>query len=118
MNDYGYLISPPELNVEVAASSASIDLWAKRRACCRNGVREYLVWLVIEARLEWSCLEDDDYRLQLPDAQGVLRRRVFPGLRLPVAPLLAGDTAKVLAALTGREPLNRKPPETSVKSED
>jgi hypothetical protein len=25
----------------------------------------------------------------------------FPGLRLPVAPLLAGDTAKVLAALTG-----------------
>ena len=25
----------------------------------------------------------------------------FPGLRLPAAPLLAGDTAKVLAALTG-----------------
>ena len=25
---------------------------------------------------------------------------VFPGLRLPVAPLLTGDTAKVLAALT------------------
>ena len=42
----------------------------------------------------------------------------FPGLRLPVAPLLAGDTAKVLAALTGHEPLNRKPPETSVVEED
>jgi len=41
-----------------------------------------------------------------------------PGLRLPVAPRLAGDTAKVLAALTGHEPLNRKPPETSVKSEN
>ena len=40
----------------------------------------------------------------------------FPGLRLPAAPLLAGDTAKVLAALTGHEPLNRKPPETSVNS--
>jgi hypothetical protein len=37
---------------------------------------------------------------------------------LPVAPLLAGDTAQVLAALTGHEPLNRKPPETSVNSED
>ena len=36
----------------------------------------------------------------------------------PVAQLLAGDTAKVLAALTGHEPLNRQPPETSVKSED
>ena len=75
-------------------------------------------WLVTEAGLEWFCLEDDDYRLQLPEARGVLNSRVFPGLRLPVAPLLAGDTAKVLASLTGTEPLNRKPPETSVKSED
>jgi hypothetical protein len=52
-----------------------------------------------------------------PDAHGVLHSRVFPGLRLPVAPLLAGDTAKVLAALTGPEPLSTKPPETSVKSD-
>jgi Uma2 family endonuclease len=118
VNDDGYLAGPPELIVEVAASSASIDLRDKRRAYCRNGVREYLVWLVAEARLEWFCLEDDDYRPQLPDAQGVLHSRVFPGLRLPVAPLLAGDTAKVLAALTGHEPLNKKPPETSVKRED
>ena len=29
-----------------------------------------------------------------------MHSRVFPGLRLPVGPLLAGDTAKVLAALT------------------
>jgi hypothetical protein len=62
--------------------------------------RESLVWLVAEARLEWFCLEDDEYRLQEPDAQGVLHSRVFPGLRLPVAPVLACDTAKVLAALT------------------
>ena len=118
VNEDGYLAGPPELIVEVAASSASIDLRDKRRAYCRNGVREYLVWLVAEARLEWFCLEDDDYRPQLPDAQGVLHSRIFPGLRLPVAPLLAGDTAKVLAALTGPEPLSTKPPETSVNSED
>ena len=72
---------------------------------------------ISEARLEWFCLEADDSRPQLPDAQGVLHSRVFPGLRLPVAQLLAGDTAKVLAALTGHEPLNGKPPETSVNSE-
>jgi len=95
----GYLAGPPELIVEVAASSASIELRDKRRAYCRNGVREYLVWLVAEARLEWFCLEDDEYRPQLPDAEGVLQSRVFPGLRLPTVPLLAGDTAKVLAAL-------------------
>jgi hypothetical protein len=87
--------------VEVAASSASIDLRDKRRACCRNGVHEYLVWLVAEPRLEWFCLEEDDYCPQLPDAQGVLHSRVFPDLRLPVAPLLVGDTAKVLTTLTG-----------------
>ena len=71
-------------------------------------MREYLVWLVAEARPEWFCLEEDDYRPQLPDAQGVLHSRIFPGLQLPVAPLLAGDTAKVLAALKGHEPLNRR----------
>ena len=53
----------------------------------------------------------------MPDAQGELHSRIFPGLRLPVAPLLAADTAKVLAALTGHEPLNRKPPATSINSE-
>ena len=80
------------------------DLRDKRRAYCRNGVREYLVWLVAEARLEWFCLEDDDYRPQLPDAQGVLHSRVFPGLRLPVEPPLACDTARVLAACTENKP--------------
>ena len=118
VNDDGYLTGPPELVVEVAASSASIDLRDKRRTYCRNGVREYLVWLLAEARLEWFCLEEDDYRPQLPDAEGVLHSRFFPGLRLPVAALLAGDTTRVLDALTEHEPLDRKPPETSVNSED
>jgi Uma2 family endonuclease len=90
--------------VEVAASSASIDLRDKRRAYCRNGVREYLVWLVAEARLEWFCLEEDQYRPQLPDTQGLLHSRSFPGLCLSLAPLLACDTAKVLKALTEHEP--------------
>ena len=42
-----------------------------------------------------------------------MRTDQFPGPRLPVAPLLTGDSAKVLAAMSGQEPL-----ETSVKSED
>jgi Uma2 family endonuclease len=99
VNEDGYLTGPPELLVEVAASSASIDLRDKRRAYCRNGVREYLVWLVAEARLQWFSLEGDDYRPLVPDADGVLNSLVFPVLRLPVAPLLAGETAKVIEAL-------------------
>jgi Uma2 family endonuclease len=118
VNEAGYLAGPPELIVEVAASSASIDLRDKRRAYCRNGVREYLVWLLAEARLEWFCLEEDDYCLQLPDAQGVLHSRVFPGLQLPVAPLLAGDTAKVLATLTQNEVPMVNQSENSVVKED
>jgi len=73
---------------------------------------------VAEARLEWFCLEDDDYRPQSPDAQGELHSRIFPGLRLPVAPLLAGDTAKVLDALTQNEMPMGKQSENSVNSED
>ena len=42
-----------------------------------------------------------------------VRTDQLPGPRLPVAPLLAGATAKVLAAMSGQEPL-----ETSVNSED
>ncbi len=118
VNEDGYLTGPPELVVEVAASSASIDLRDKRRTYCRNGVREYQVWLLAEARLEWFCLEEDEYRPQLPDADGLLRSRGFPGLRLPVESLLAGNTAKVLAALAEREPHDGESPETSVKSKD
>jgi Uma2 family endonuclease len=100
VDEAGYLAGAPELVVEVATSSASIDLRDKRRAYCRSGVREYVVWLVAEARLEWFCLEGDEYRPQSPDAEGRFHSRVFPGLRLPVAPLLACDSARVLEALT------------------
>jgi Uma2 family endonuclease len=100
----GYLTGPPELVVEVASSSASIDLRDKRRAYCRNGVQEYLVWCVADRRVEWFCLEDDEYRPQSPDAQSTLQSRVFPGLRLPVEALLAGDGSKLLGALVEDQP--------------
>ena len=99
VTDDGYLAGPPELIVEIAASSASIDLRDKRRAYCRNGVREYLVWRVAEQTLDWFCLEDDEYRAQPPDTRGFLHSRVFPGLQLPVTALLAGNAAQVLEAL-------------------
>ena len=52
-----------------------VSSWPRlRKNTYRNGVREYLVWLVAEARLDWFCPEDDDYRPQLPDAQGCTAR--------------------------------------------
>ena len=71
----------------------------KRRAYCRNGVREHLVWRVAEQTLDWFCLEGEEYRAQLPDAQGFLHSRTFPGLRLPVDALRTGEAAQVLASL-------------------
>lgn len=99
VTDDGYLAGPPNLIAEIAASSASIDLRDKRRAYCRNGVREYLVWRVAEQTLDWFSLEDEEYRPQPPDAQGLLHSRTFPGLRLPVEALRTANAAEVLAAL-------------------
>jgi Uma2 family endonuclease len=95
----GYLRGAPELIVEVAASSASVDLHDKRRAYERNGVKEYLVWRVLEGQLDWFGLEEDEYVALLPDAAGLTRSKVFPGLNLNVPALLAGDVGGVLAAL-------------------
>ena len=67
--------------------SPHVIFWPCQPVTTRLDFLDYLVWLVAEARLEWFSLEDHDYRPQLPDAQGELHSRVFPGLRLPVAPL-------------------------------
>src|SRR5207253_5141026 len=49
----GYLVGPPELVAEVAQSSASIELHAKRRDYERAGVQEYLVLVVSERQAAW-----------------------------------------------------------------
>jgi Uma2 family endonuclease len=97
VGDDGYVEGPPELVVEVAASSASIDRHTKLRVYRRNGVREYLLWQVLDRRVEWFALQDDDYVSLQPDDRGVIHSRVFPGLRLAVDALLNGDLAAVLA---------------------
>lgn len=97
----GYLVGPPELVVEIAASTASIDLGPKLTAYRRNGVQEYIAWQVHESRLDWFWLNSDgNYETLRPDGRGVIESRVFPGLRLAVDKLLAGDFAGVLAEQT------------------
>ncbi|GAB4341975.1 MAG: hypothetical protein OHK0047_33850 [Leptolyngbyaceae cyanobacterium] len=56
-----YIQGVPELVVEVAASSAAIDLHDKKRAYRRNQVREYIVWRTLEDQLDWFRLEADEY---------------------------------------------------------
>ncbi|MEO0536208.1 MAG: Uma2 family endonuclease [Cyanobacteria bacterium P01_A01_bin.123] len=94
-----YLEGAPELIAEVAASSASYDLGDKKKAYRRNGVHEYIVWQMFENKLDWFVIEDDRYMPLPPDANGILRSRVFPGLWLNVGALLSGDMQTVLSVL-------------------
>ncbi len=94
-----YIEGPPELVVEVAASSASIDLRDKFNIYRRNGVQEYLVWRVYDDRIDWFRLDQGEYMPIVPDEASVIRSQVFPGLQLDVDALLDGDMVKVLAVL-------------------
>jgi Uma2 family endonuclease len=98
-SEQGYLIGPPELVVEISASSVSIDLHSKLEAYRRNGVGEYIVWRVDDAAIDWFRLEEGAYVRVEPDAGGVIESGQFPGLRLPVAAMLEGDVAAVAAAV-------------------
>ena len=98
-----YLEGAPELAFEIAASSASIDTGPKLRAYRRNGVQEYVIWQVYEARVDWYSLEDGEYVPLQPDDRGVIHSRVFPGLKLDVHALLNLDLAGVLAVQRGAD---------------
>ena len=99
VTDEGYIDGTPELIVEIAASSVSYDLHDKKEAYRRAGVPEYIVWRVLDERIDWFRLQDGEYVLVEPDTNGIIESVVFPGLRLQAAALLAGDTAAILAAL-------------------
>lgn len=99
ISDDGYIEGAPELIAEIAASSAAIDLGAKQNAYRRNGVQEYLVWQTFENRLSWFRLQDEEFVLVEPDADGIIRSRVFPGLWLAMPALLDGNIAEVLKVL-------------------
>jgi Uma2 family endonuclease len=94
-----FLYGAPQLVVEVAASSASYDLHDKKEAYRRAGVREYVIWRVIDGAIDWFRLRDGEYHLVQPDARGLIESEAFPGLRLDVPKLLASDVAGVLAAV-------------------
>ena len=94
-----YVEGAPELIVEIAASSAAYDLYDKKRAYRRNGVREYLVWRVYERELDWFSLEAGEYIKLAPDSEGIIYSQVFPGLWLAIPQLLSGKMNEVLTVL-------------------
>lgn len=94
-----YIEKAPELVAEVASSSASFDLHTKLAVYRRNGVKEYLVWRVLDKVVDWFVARNGDFEQLAADNDGILRSERFPGLWLDAAALLAGDMPRVLTVV-------------------
>jgi Uma2 family endonuclease len=94
-----YLTGAPEFTAEVCVSSAAYDLHQKMDLYEKAGVQEYLAVLVYEQEIRWHVLVDGRYQIMPPDADGVWRSRVFPGLWLDGRALLEREVQKVLSKL-------------------
>ena len=92
----GYVEGPPELIVEVAASTASIDLHTKFEIYQRHNVLEYVVWRVLDRVIDWFSLQNGVYHRVAASEDGLLRSRIFPGLWLDPAALIVGNYARIL----------------------
>jgi Uma2 family endonuclease len=94
-----YIEHAPELVAEVAASTVDDDLGSKLEVYRRNGVREYIVWRVLNRVVDWFVLRQGQYERLAPGADGILRSEVFPGLWLDANALVRGDMARVLTVV-------------------
>ena len=99
VDEKGYLTGPPELVVEIAASSVSLDVNDKLTAYRRAGVREYLVWRTEDECVDWWELIEDEYRHLPEQPDGSIRSHIFPGLWLHPEALLDLDAARLMATL-------------------
>jgi len=96
IDEDGYIEGAPELIAEVAASSVSIDLHKKKNLYLRSGVREYIVWRTYDRQMDYFVLRQQRYEALAPDANGIWRSEIFPGLWLDGTSLLAGDLTAAL----------------------
>jgi Uma2 family endonuclease len=94
-----YIEGAPELVAEVVSSSASYDLGSKLQAYRRNGVREYVVWRVLDSQVDSFVNHDGRFELMAADPDGIIRSTVFPGLWLDPAALTGGNATALKLVL-------------------
>jgi hypothetical protein len=93
----GYVYGVQELIVEVAATSAGYDLHEKLETYRDAGVKEHFVWRTYDGEVDRFMAGPAGTLTRCPpDADGVYRSVVFPGLWLDPAALVRGDLAGVL----------------------
>jgi Uma2 family endonuclease len=96
-DDYTY--GAPELLIEVALSSRSIDLHAKFRDYERAGVREYIVYDLRDQVVHWFVLREGRFGPLARDPDGLFRSQIFPGLWLDPDAFLRRDNGALTAVL-------------------
>jgi Uma2 family endonuclease len=99
VNTDGYLTGPPELIVEVASSSESIDLGAKRRDYERAGVLEYVVLALRQRQAVWFVRRGGQFEPLAAGPDGIFRSDTFPGLWLDPPALIERTPGRCLEVL-------------------
>lgn len=94
-----YLQGPPEFVAEVCVSTSSYDLHQKFDLYQEAGIPEYLAVVMQEQEIRWHILVDGRYEILPPEADGLWRSRIFPGLWLDGKALLSGDLRQVFDRL-------------------
>jgi Uma2 family endonuclease len=94
-----YIVGAPELVVEIASSTESLDLHLKRRDYQQAGVREYVVVVVRQPRVFWFVSRHGQFEELLPGDDGIIRSETFPGLWLDPSALLRRDGARIREVL-------------------
>lgn len=97
--DRRFLRGVPELVVEVSHTTRYTDLGPKRDDYERAGVQEYVVRALQPDEVLWHVLQDGRLLVVPPDADGLYRSQVFPGLWLDPVALLSGNTRRLRAVL-------------------
>lgn len=89
----------PNFILEVAASSASLDLHWKLDLYRSKGVQEYVVWRTFDGEMDYFILRDGQYQQHALQPSGELQSIVLPGLWLDVPAILAGNWVDAVKTL-------------------
>ena len=91
-----WIQGPPELIVEIARSSRSIDLGRKLEEYRKAGVKEYVVVGLDPDSVYWHVRRGDQLVTMPPGEDGIYRSRVFPGLWLEPLALYRCDLVRLM----------------------
>lgn len=92
-----YIHGGPEFIIEVAHSTAAIDLRDKKEDYQRCGVAEYVVVCLAERQVYWFDLTGR--RARKIAADGILRSKRFPGLWIDTQALFRADSKQLIQIL-------------------